>query len=285
MAMEFSVVIPIYHTASNSIKHIQSVIAALQNKYTTFEIIFIIDNNYVSANVQELFLLEMKYKCIKVHQLNKNYGQQFATLCGYYLANGDYILTVDEDMTHYIPLACKTKAYTIYDVYYFYYNKDLMYESDIRKKLSNIYKSIIMKVVNLKRSSTFRIISQSLRDKLISNKHIYWNIDVSIFNNTNSIGSEEIEHIDFSDNNSAYNYKKLFQMAFEIAYEHNTIFMNLIFAMVPAIIYFWKYHDTMRTTVVYIFFAVLITSIFVGLKILSPSTASKIKKALKQKTI
>ena len=282
MNMEFSVVIPIYHSANNAIKHLPAVIDALRSKYRDFEIIFIIDNEYISADVSTLLEMKNTYLEVKVRQLCKNYGQQFATLCGYYLATGEYILSVDEDMTQYILDACKTNAYIGKDVYYFYYDKNTMYNSDTRKVLSNLYKSIIRKIVNLKRNSTFRIISKSLKNKILGNKHIFWNIDVSIFNNTNNIGSEEIEQFDVTDHNSAYNYKKLFQVAFEIAYEHNTIFMNLLFAVVPAAIYYWRFEDRMRTTVVYIFFAIVITSFFVSLKIFSPKTKTKIERALKK---
>lgn len=278
--MELSVVIPIYHSANNAIAHLPAVLSALQGKYKDFEIIFIIDNEQISEDVKALFALEKQYPEMSVHQLRKNYGQQFATLCGYYLAKGDYILSVDEDMTRYTTEICKTDDYKNKEVFYFYYDKNSMYNSDTRKVLSNLYKSIIHKIVNLKRNSTFRIISKSLRNKILKNKHIFWNIDVTIFNNTNNIGSQDLPDCDITDHNSAYNYKRLFQVAFEIAYEHNTIFMNLLFAIIPAIIYYWRFHDKMRTTVVYIFFAIVITSFFLILKICSLSTEKKILNAL-----
>ncbi len=280
--MELSVVIPIYHSAKNAIDHLPKVISALRDKYKDFEVIFIIDNEYISKDVYSLFALENQYSEVKIQQLCKNYGQQFATLCGYYLAIGEYILSIDEDMTQYITEICDTNAYIGKDVYYFYYDKNTMYNSDTRKVLSNVYKFIIKKIVNLKRNSTFRIISSTLKNKILDNKHIFWNIDVTIFNNTKNIGSQEMTQFNISDHNSAYNYKKLFQVAFEIAYEHNTIFMNLLFAVVPATIYYLRFHDTMRTTVVFIFFAILITSFFVGLKKFSVSTNKKIEMALKK---
>ena len=279
--MELSVVIPIYHSAQNAMLHLPVVLKTLSSKYKDFEIIFIIDNEHMSEGVQSLFLLEKQYPEIRINQLRKNYGQQFATLCGYYLAKGDFIVSVDEDMTKYLTEICTTDAYRQMDVFYFYYDKNTMYNSDTRKVLSNLYKSVIRKIVNLKRNSTFRIISKPLRDTILKNKHIFWNVDVMIFNNTNKIGSVDIPDFNVTDQNSAYNYKRLFQVAFEIAYEHNTIFMNLLFAIIPAVIYYMKYEDKMRTTVVYIFFAIIITVFIVALKSFSPSTEQKIKKALK----
>ncbi|WP_462222790.1 hypothetical protein, partial [Ferruginibacter sp.] len=41
-----------------------------------------------------------------------------------------------------------------------------------------------------------------------------------------------------TDKDTVYNYKKLSKMAFEIAYEHNTILMNILFALMPAFLFF-----------------------------------------------
>lgn len=283
--MEFSLVIPVYHSAKNAIKHLPVVHSALQGKYKDFEVIFVIDNAIITDDVKPLFELEKEYSNIKINQLQKNYGQHFATLCGFYLAKGDHIMSVDEDMTQYAIEICNTDEYEKFDVFYFHYDKDSMYNSDTRKVLSNVYKSIIQRVVNLKRNSTFRVITKPLRDKIFKHKHIFWNIDVMIFNNTASIGSIDVLHCDITDHNSAYNYKKLFQVAFEIGYEHNTIFMNLLFASVPAIIYNLHYHDSMRRNVIFVFFAVLITGFFKALKKFSATTENKVLRALNKKQI
>lgn len=280
--MELSVVIPIYHSAKNALSYLPEVIKGLRGKYKEFEIIFIIDNKIISDEAITLFSFRQDYPEIRVQQLRKNYGQHFATMCGYYLAQGDFILSVDEDMTKYITKICTTDDYKKHEVFYFCYDKNNMYNSDTRKVLSNLYKSVIHKIVNLKKHSTFRVISRSLRDKMLKTKHFFWNLDVMIFNNTNNVGSLDLKDCDVTDLNSGYNYKKLFQVAFEIAYEHNTIFMNLLLAIGPSFMYYVIYGSMFRTVFVYIFFATVITSFFTLLIYFSAPTIQKIENALKK---
>ena len=230
--MELSVIIPVYHSAKNALQHLPDMITVLHSKFKVFEIIVVIDNENINEEVQELFLLKKQYSEVEIYQLNKNHGQHFATLSGYYLAKGDFIMSIDEDMTEYISVVCTTNEYMKSDALYFFYDKDRMYNSSLRKVLSNSCKFLIYKIVNLKKHSTFRIISKSLRDKILENKHIFWNVDVMIFNNTDNIGSYEVHQCNVTDLDSSYNYKKLFKFAFEIVYEHNTIFMNLLIAII-----------------------------------------------------
>lgn len=280
--MELSIVIPVFHSAKNALRHLPDVLSTLQGKFQEFEIIFIIDNDDVNDELKALLSLKERYDEVKIYQLNKNHGQHFATLSGYYFAKGDFIMSIDEDMTEYISVICTTDAYKKSDAMYFFYDKDKMYNSNTRKILSNVYKNLIYKIVNLKKHSTFRSISKPLRDKMLQNKHIFWNVDVMIFNNTDDIGSYEVRQCTITDHYSGYNYKKLFQFAFEIAYEHNTIFMNMLLAIIPTAIYYIINQDILRTAIVYLFTALVITTFFNTMKFFSPDTDNKILNALKE---
>lgn len=64
-----------------------------------FEIIIVDDG---SQNRSESLIRELRNKGIDVKGvfLKKNYGQQFATLAGLRVSLGDYIITVDDDLSH-----------------------------------------------------------------------------------------------------------------------------------------------------------------------------------------
>jgi len=279
--MEISIVIPIYNTAKNAIRSLDEVIPALRGKYKDFELLFVIDNTGVEKEIQALTLCKNKFSEIKIYQLNKNYGQHFATLCGYYLAKGDFIVCVDEDMSANIVEVCKTDEYKKFDVFYFYYNKNDMYNSATRKVLSNSYKSIINKVVNLKQHSTFRVISNSLRNKILLDKHIFWNLDVMIFDNTNNIGSTTLYLPDITDEDTGYDYIKLSKIAFEIAYEHNAILMNILFALLPSILFFLVVKSWFVTILFFIVLVIISSAIFRFSRLQTDDTAHKISAAIK----
>ncbi|MDB5227050.1 MAG: putative Ribonuclease [Bacteroidota bacterium] len=278
--MELSVVIPIYHTATNAVRSIPEVIPALQSKFNDFEIIFVIDNDGVPDEVKALFTLQDIYKQVKIYRLNKNHGQHFATLTGYYFAKGDHILSIDEDMTQYVTKICRNNDYMQHDIYYWHYNKNNMYNSVIRKILSILFKAAIHKLINFKKNSTFRVMTKELRDKMMLDKHIFWNIDVMIFNNTAHVGGCVLELSDINDHDSGYNYKTLANVAFEIAYEHNLIFMNLLFAVFPALAVHLVFQNMTVTAITYFVIVILITLFFTGVKKLTPSTGNKILAAI-----
>ncbi len=274
--MEISIVIPIYNVTKNAVEHIPSIIDLFRCKYIDFELLFVIDNIAIDREVQALLNLSNDYPEVKICFLNKNYGQHFATLCGYFLAKGDFIVCIDEDMTKYIPEICNYNEYKNFEVFYFHYNKSDMYRSNIRRFFSNAYKNIINKVVNLKEHSTYRIISKSLRDKILLEKHIFWNLDVMIFDNTKKIGSTTLFLPDINDKDSVYNYKKLSVIAFEIAYEHNNILSNIIFAILPTLIFYSIFSNLLAATLFYFILAMITCFYFVLGKRKTKNTQQKI---------
>lgn len=279
--MELSIVIPVYRSAKNAFVHLPLIIDTLRGKYKNFEVIFIIDYPKVNHQLQAFIDLCEKYKEVKIQLLNKNYGQHFATLCGYYIAKGNFIACVDEDMSAYIVEICKTDAYKNFDVFYFYYDKNKMYNSSVRKFFSILYKYLIRKIVNLKKHSTFRVISKELRDKMLIDKHYYWNLDVMTFDNTNKISGITIQDCTITDDNTTYNYKKLLKIAFEIAYENNPIFMNMLFSIVPALLFYFITKNIISTSFFYLLLIVTFSWLFNFIKKKNSSTTKKILAALK----
>ncbi len=278
--MELSIVIPIYRLAKNALQELPAAIDVLRKRYTSFEVLFIIDNDVYTDEVKRLWQLQDAFPEVRVQPLKRNYGQHFATLCGFYLAKGDFIMSVDEDMTKYISTVCDNHEYSQYDVYFWHYNKNEMYTSVIRKIFSILFKALVHRIINFKKNSTFRVISKALRDKIMRDKHIYWNIDVMIFNETENIGGCDLDKFDVKDFDSGYNYKTLINVAFEIVYEHNTIFMNLILAVVPAILCFLFTGNCRITAVIYGISTVLLVLFFLLLKRRTPDTTDKIQQAL-----
>lgn len=279
--MELSIVVPVYRSAKNAIVHLPLIIETFRHKYRNFEVLFIIDYHDMNPEMDSFIALCEKYDEIKIQSLKKNYGQHFATLCGYYLAKGDFIACVDEDMSAYILEICKTNDYKNFDVFYFYYNKNEMYNSSVRKFFSILYKYLIRKIVNLKKHSTFRVISKELRDKILLEKHYYWNLDVMAYDNTKKIDGVTILNCNITDDNSNYNYKKLLKIAYEIAYENNPIFMNVLFSFLPTILFYFVTKNIISTILFSVLIVVFTSFLFRLIKKKTATTTEKILAALK----
>ena len=99
--MKLSIVIPVY----NSSKIIDELVARILNSiknlnlYNSFELILV--NDFSSDKSWERILYFAKeYPFIKGFNLDDNYGQHNAIMAGLNNAQGDFIITMDDDLQH-----------------------------------------------------------------------------------------------------------------------------------------------------------------------------------------
>jgi len=94
-----SVVIPVF----NSEKTLAELTDRIKNELSTissdYEII-LVDDCSLDNSWKVLQQIHKEDKRIKIIQLQKNFGQHNATLCGLNHAKGDYIITLDDDLQH-----------------------------------------------------------------------------------------------------------------------------------------------------------------------------------------
>ena len=96
----YSIVVPVY----NAEKSLKLLYEKIKNVFETivkqpFELIFVDDYSQDSSYQVIKELVEKDQRVIGV-QLAKNHGQQKAVLCGIHYANGDFIITMDDDLQH-----------------------------------------------------------------------------------------------------------------------------------------------------------------------------------------
>lgn len=231
--MQISIVVPVYHTAKHAAQYLPVVIQQLQDKFKDFELLFVIDNEKDTEQLDTLRSLQQSFRQIQIHPLKKNYGQHFATLCGYYLAKGDFIVCIDEDMFRYVPEISRTDDYRQYDAFYFHYDKNEMYRSAFRKYFSRVYRWLLIQTVNIRpQHSTFRIISAGLRDKILQQRHIFWNVDMMIFTETQHTQAIPFQPAELSDVSSSYNYGKLLKVAVQIMVEYSPLLLSGLLSFV-----------------------------------------------------
>jgi glycosyltransferase involved in cell wall biosynthesis len=92
-----SVVIPIYNEEENIDPLYQEIIAALDGKYTDFEIIFINDGS-LDQSLLRLKMLHKKDSRLKIINFRKNFGQSTAISAGFDYCSGDIVVTLDGDL-------------------------------------------------------------------------------------------------------------------------------------------------------------------------------------------
>src|SRR4051812_11298884 len=92
-----SIVVPVYRGVATLEPLYQKACEVLRNY--DIEFIFVYDCGNPES-WQTLLSLQTKYKNITLVRLGRNYGQHNATICGFGFINGEFIVTMDEDLQH-----------------------------------------------------------------------------------------------------------------------------------------------------------------------------------------
>lgn len=132
---KISFVIPVYNNPDCLEEIVTMALKAVSDEHCLAEIIFINDGS-ADESWNSICQLAEKYKDIVYGlDLMRNYGQHHATLCGIQRATGDFIITLDDDLTHSPQQAMQLLHFMLSE------NLDLAYGISAKRK-SGIGRSI-----------------------------------------------------------------------------------------------------------------------------------------------
>ena len=94
---EISILIPLLNEEESLAELYDKITSALKNLTKSYEIVFI-DDGSTDRSYEVLENLYQKDRRICVYQFRKNYGKSAALSCGFQMAKGQYIITMDADL-------------------------------------------------------------------------------------------------------------------------------------------------------------------------------------------
>ena len=229
--MKYSVVIPVFNSENILGETIEQLVKFFEKNLITFELILVNDG---STDFSWRIIEEKvtKYpKIIKSFNLAKNYGQHVANLCGFRNSEGDYVITMDDDLQNppneILKLIKKTSGN--YDLIIGKYEKK--YHSLTRRlgsKLINYINSIIFDFPKGLVSSNFRIIRKDLIEKICNIENSFPYIPGLLVKYSSSPINVTVLHAPRKHGNSNYNYIKIIKLIFEIVFGYSTMPLRLI---------------------------------------------------------
>lgn len=246
---KISVVIPVYNS--------EATIAELYNRLTSvfktitdeFEIIFV-DDGSCDRSWQRLNELRNKDIRVKIIQLMRNFSQHNAIMCGFHFVEGEYIITMDDDLQNPPEELPKliSKIKEGYDlVYGEYVSKKHNLFRNIGSSLIQIVYKKVFKVPN--NFTAFRIIRRQQIQGILKYDRNYVFIDGLLSWNTNNIGYIHISHHEREHGKSGYGFKKLLTLSLNMVTNFSIVplqvasFFGLLFAFlgfIMAIFFFVK---------------------------------------------
>ena len=214
---EFSIIIPIFNSASCLQETVQKVIVAIEKLQKEYEIILVDDGSRDNS-----WQIIKQLKSINQHiigiKLSKNFCQHNALLCGLKACSGKYIVTLDDDLEQQPEDISKLYDKLVSG------NFDLVYgmpinsqKSILRAFLTFVYKRTIRtENKNAGEGSSFRILTKKLRDDLITHSGSLFFMDEIVLWYTDNLGYEKVTFQKSKKTNSGYGYSSLFMLSLKV---------------------------------------------------------------------
>lgn len=228
-AFDFDIVVPVYN-ASNRLKALLDTLEG-QLSELSFRVI-LVDDFSKDDSCGKIIDLQAAYSYeIEVLSLGSNVGQHSATMVGLAHVQGEFAVTIDDDLQHH-PKEIR-KLIAVYKEK----KPDLIYGSYIEKRHSftrNIGSFLLKQIVKISNKRLINITSFRLIKKEVlssfqqSDKQIVF-IDEPLIHFSSSIEYVKVEHQKREDGEvSSYSYRKLIAFALNIILFHSSLPLQFI---------------------------------------------------------
>jgi len=217
--VELSVVIPCYNSSKSLEELSLRLDNSLQKLKISYEVIFVNDYSKDSTLVVAKEIVE-EYESFRVIDMMFNVGQAKALYCGLENSNGEYVVTMDDDLEHkpedIVKLYNKINSDKNIDVVFG--NRMEKKHSALRKFGSFMIGKLNEKIFNKPKDislSPFRILRKKLVDTIISHRTMFPIIGLMILKSTRRMSSINIEHQSRKYGESNYSLAMLVKITFD----------------------------------------------------------------------
>lgn len=226
--MKFDIVIPLYN-ASNRLDALLNALDSLSNELS-FRVI-LVDDFSSDLTFQKIKEIQGNYAFeIEAIRLAQNSGQHNATMIGLTYVQGDFAITMDDDLQHH-----PSQIKTLIDCYN-QTNSDLVYgvyeqkkHSIIRNVGSFLLKQIVKfsnpRLVNI---TSFRLIRKEILKGFEQTTKPIVFIDEYLINFSAKVETTIVKHFDRAEGKSTYSYRQLIRFALNIILFHSSIPLKFI---------------------------------------------------------
>jgi glycosyltransferase involved in cell wall biosynthesis len=202
----------------------------LKNSFE-YEVIYIHDGGTNTSWDSIAQLKDQHGSKIIAIRLVRNFGQHNAIICGIEKANGDLIITMDEDLQHAPEdilklIECRDQN-----------DSDIVYGAYIIRKHSggrNLASGVLNRLLRLaipglhKDYSAYRLIKAEIAKQITAMNSSYTFLDGFLAKITTRISSTPVSHFKSEIGKSSYSLKKLIWHSFSIISEYSTNLINYL---------------------------------------------------------
>jgi polyisoprenyl-phosphate glycosyltransferase len=229
-AAELSVVIPVYHSAEILPSLHERLKATLAGMGKSFEVIYVDDGSQDGSwsALRELQASDPEH--VVAIQLMRNFGQHNALMCGFRQAQGDYIITMDDDLQHPPEELPKLLAAIVEGDLDLAYGAYQQKQHSVTKNLASwvvnrFYRFVFQSPVTV---TAFRIMRRELLETILSYSLNFTFIDGLLAWNTRRIGEVSVAHHPRAAGRSGYRFGKLVTLALNLFTNFSLLPLQLV---------------------------------------------------------
>lgn len=232
-----SVVVPVYnsqHTLTELIDRLHRVLASIRR---SFEIV-LVDDGSLDESWAVLRTLKGQYPTtLRIARLLRNSGQHNAILCGFSLARGDAVVTMDDDLQNppeEIPrlLEAVDRGYDLAIGAY-----DSKKHSSARNAGSGLVDQVLRRVFDVPRDfqfTSFRVIRHPVVASVSEMGGAFPYITAMLFSNASKYVNVPVRHDPRRIGTSNYNFNRSVRLAFNLVLNYSSYPLTLIAAACAA---------------------------------------------------
>jgi len=224
----YSLIIPVYNSALTLPNLYQEIEKHLST--VNYQIVFV--NDCSSDNSWQVLegIKEKSNKNITLVNLASNAGQHIALYCGLMYAEGQYIISLDDDLQHHpseiIKLHQKAEETDADVVYGIYKTKK---HNIVRNSGSKVFARIVNKFASTPlQGSSFKLIKNNIAQKVIQHNHFNFYLDEVLAWYSSNTEFVEVEHFEREIGSSGYSPIKLIAMSWMILINYTALPLKLI---------------------------------------------------------
>jgi len=238
---EYTIVIPVFNSESTLEELHERITHTFHTLKKSFETIYVEDGSHDNS-WGVLKKIKEKNEGVTAIKLNKNFGQHNATFCGFTLAMGKYIITIDDDLQippeeigKLIPALEEQDAEIVYGIY-----RDKKHSKARNMGSAYLKRSSKRWMDRPGNGSSFRLLTRELAGNIINHHQNFVFIDEILNWYTDNVIFVEVEHHPRKINKSGYSAFTLFRIVSNILIYYTTIPLKIMVygGLITSVIFF-----------------------------------------------
>ena len=230
--MEYSIVVPVYNSENTLEELCERIKTVFKDITENYELI-LVDDCSVDGSWRTMKNLREKDKRVKIIHLLRNFGQHNATMCGFNYCNGNYAITMDDDLQN-PPEETPKLIERINEGFLVVFGEYIVKKhSKFENFLSKTFQKLIHRILKIPKGiyiSGFAIFKSEVIKNAITIKSSYPFLPALICRSTpvNKIANVEVIHKEREAGKSGYNLFKMFKLSLNLLINYSSLPLLLV---------------------------------------------------------